>query len=73
MSADGVPPLPGLPVAGRHANHWVMRSMSVDGDDAPAPANAPRVAPQAAVPVRWDPVVGGLGAAGTSARRGATF
>lgn len=58
MSADGVPPLPRLPVTGRHPNHWVMRGVSVNGDDAPTSCNAPRVAPQAAVTIRRDPVVG---------------
>ena len=73
MSADGVPPLPGLPVSGGHADHRVMRGVGVNGDDAPTSSNAPRVAPQAAVTIGRDPVVGRLGAVGTSARRGATF
>lgn len=73
MPADGVPPLPRLPVTGRHTNHWVMRGVSVNGDDAPASSDAPRVAPHAAVSIRRDPVVGRLGAVGASARGGATL
>lgn len=68
MSADGVPPLPWLPVTGRHTNHWVMGGVGVNGDDASTSSNAPRVAPQAAVAIGRDPVIGRLGAAGTSAR-----
>lgn len=68
MSADGVPPLPWLPVTGRHADHRVMGGVSVNGDNAPAPSDAPRVAPHAAVAIRRDPVIGGLGAVGASAR-----
>lgn len=73
MSADGVPPLPRLPVTGRHTNHWVMGGVGVDGDDAPTSSDAPRVASHAAVTIGGDPVVGRLGAVGTPAGRGATF
>lgn len=68
MSADGVPPLPGLPVTGRHPDHRVMGGVRVNGDDAPASSNAPWVAPHAAVAIRRDPVIGRLGAVGTSPR-----
>lgn len=68
MSADGVPPLPGLPITGRDADHRVMGGVSVNGDNAPTPGDAPRVAPHAAVAIRRDPVIGGLGAGGAPSR-----
>lgn len=68
MTADGVPPLPWLPITGRHADHGMMGGMSVNSDNAPTSSNAPRVAPHAAVTIRRDPVIRGLRAVGTSAR-----
>lgn len=73
VPADGVPPLPRFAVSGRHAHHRVVRRVSVDGHDAPAPGDAPRVAPGAAVPVGRDAVVRGLGAVGPGARGGAAL
>lgn len=69
VTTDGVPPLPRLAVIGRHTNHRVVRSMSVDRDDAPTPGDAPWVAPGAAVSIRWDPIIGRLGAVGPTAGR----
>lgn len=71
VTADGVPPLPGLAVSGRHAHHRVVRGVSVDRDDASTSGDAPRVAPGAAVSIGWDPVIGRLGAVGPRTRGGA--
>lgn len=73
MTADGVPPLPRLAVTGRHADHRVVRGMSVDCDDAAAPRDAARVAPGAAVSIGRDAVIWRLGAVGAAAGGGAAL
>lgn len=59
VATDGVPPFPGLAITGGYTHHRMVRSMSIDGDDAPAAGDAPGVAPGVAscVLVRWDVVI----------------
>lgn len=71
VAADGVPPLPRLPVGRRHPHHRVVGGVGVDGDDATAASDATRVTAHATVPVGGDAVVGRLGAVGAAAGGGA--